>query len=83
MPKNFRKRLVLYYHTFAGFYDLGEFFQRGTREAVQIQVMDVSEHLQDWMHQDFPSTCKLAGLEVEREEVLTLGFHHLTGCRPI
>ena len=52
-------------------------------KGLLIRVMDVSEHLQDWMHQDFPSTCRIAGLKVDQEEVLTLGFHRLTVCRPI
>jgi len=52
-------------------------------KGLLIRVMDVSEHLQDWMRQDFQSTCNLAGLEVDREEVLTQGFHRLTVCRPI
>ena len=34
MKKDFRKRVLNYYNTFAPTYDLGEFFRRGTRAAV-------------------------------------------------
>lgn len=54
-----------------------------TLKGLIIRLMDVSEHIQEWMHQDFTGTCVEAGLEVEREEVLTMGFHRLTVCRPI
>ena len=48
-----------------------------------IQLLDKSEYTQEWMHQDFSGTCSQAGLEVEREEVLTMGFHRMTICRPL
>jgi ubiquinone/menaquinone biosynthesis C-methylase UbiE len=54
-----------------------------TLKGFLIQLMDISEHVQSWMHQDFVSTCRIAGLRVEGEEELTLGFHRLTVCRPI
>ena len=54
-----------------------------TLKGFLIQLGDVSEHIQSWMHQDFASTCRSAGLRIEGEEELTLGFHRLTVCRPI
>ena len=53
-----------------------------TLKGFFVQMMDESEHLQEWMHQDFVATCAKAELEVEREEVLTMGFHRITVCRP-
>ena len=32
--RDFRKRVIFYYNTFARVYDLGEFFRKGTREAM-------------------------------------------------
>lgn len=32
--RDFRKRVISYYNTFAGVYDLAEFFRKGTREAM-------------------------------------------------
>ena len=32
--RDFRKRVISYYNTFARVYDLGEFFRKGTREAM-------------------------------------------------
>jgi len=54
-----------------------------TLKGFLIQLVDISEHVQSWMHQDLTSTCRSAGLLVEGEEELTLGFHRLTVCRPI
>jgi ubiquinone/menaquinone biosynthesis C-methylase UbiE len=48
-----------------------------------IRLVDESEHLRDWTRQDFKATCRKAGLAVEREVVLTLGFHRITVCRPL
>ena len=48
-----------------------------------VRLVDESEHLPAWMRQDFVSTCNKAGLEVQREEVISLGFHRLTVCRPL
>ena len=53
-----------------------------TLKGLLIRVMDISEHLESWMHQDFPATCQSAGLKVEEEQVLTGGFHRLTVCGP-
>ncbi len=53
-----------------------------TLKGFIIKLMDKSEHMQAWMHQDFPATCGVAGLEVEQEAVLTMGFHRITVCRP-
>ena len=47
-----------------------------------IRAMDVSEHLWDWMKQDFPSTCSDAGLIIESRQLHTAGFHRLTVCKP-
>ena len=46
-----------------------------------IRLMDISEYIHAWMHQDFHSTCQKAGLTVVREELLSLGFHRLTICQ--
>jgi len=51
-------------------------------KGAAIRLMDISEHLRPWMHQDFPATCQTAGLVVEGHQVLTAGFHRLTICRP-
>ena len=47
-----------------------------------IRVMDISEYIQAWMHQDFRESCRRAGLEIQGESVLTGGFHRLTICQP-
>jgi ubiquinone/menaquinone biosynthesis C-methylase UbiE len=51
-----------------------------TLKGLLIRLMDVSEYIQSWMHQDFPASCRQAGLEIEHEEILTVGFHRLTVC---
>jgi ubiquinone/menaquinone biosynthesis C-methylase UbiE len=56
---------------------------RQVAKGLLIRVMDISEHLGPWMRQDFPATCHCAGLVVERQLVLTAGFHRLTVCSPI
>lgn len=43
--------------------------------------IDESELLHDWARQDFDETCWTAGLEVERNQVATLGIHRITVCR--
>lgn len=53
-----------------------------TLKGLLIRLMDVSEHLMPWMHQDFPVTCRRAGLKIIRENVLSNGFHRLTICQP-
>ena len=54
-----------------------------TLKGLLIRLMDVSEHLQAWMHQDFSETCKLSGLNIIEEQILTKGFHRLTVCKPV
>ncbi len=54
-----------------------------TLKGLLIRLMDVSEHLQAWMHQDFSDTCKSSGLRLIEEQILTRGFHRLTVCKPI
>jgi len=53
-----------------------------TLKGFVVKLMDNSEYLGAWMHQDFNATCSKAGLEVEREVVLTMGFHRITICQP-
>jgi ubiquinone/menaquinone biosynthesis C-methylase UbiE len=53
-----------------------------TLKGFLVQMIDESEYMQEWMHQDFSATCGKAGLEVEQEEVLTMGFHRITVCSP-
>lgn len=55
---------------------------RQTLKGLLIRLMDISEYIQSWMHQDFSATCHRAGLLVEGHQVLTAGFHRLTICRP-
>jgi ubiquinone/menaquinone biosynthesis C-methylase UbiE len=54
-----------------------------TLKGLLIRMMDVSEYIQPWMHQDFPATCQAAGLTIEQQELFTLRFHRMTVCRPI
>ena len=56
---------------------------RQISKGLLIRAMDISEHIGPWMRQDFPATCHCAGLEVERQVVMTAGFHRLTVCTPI
>lgn len=53
-----------------------------TLKGFLIRLMDVSEYIQPWMHQDFPATCRSAGLNIIQETILTSGFHRLTVCQP-
>lgn len=53
-----------------------------TLKGFLIRIMDVSEHLQAWMKQDFSETCKSSGLNIIEEQILTRGFHRLTVCIP-
>jgi ubiquinone/menaquinone biosynthesis C-methylase UbiE len=48
-----------------------------------IKLMDESEYIQHWVHQDFPATCQKAGLQVEDERVSTHKFHRITVCKPV
>jgi ubiquinone/menaquinone biosynthesis C-methylase UbiE len=54
-----------------------------TLKGLLIQLMDVSEYIQPWMHQDFTATCKSAGLNIIQENVITRGFHRLTISKPV
>lgn len=53
-----------------------------TLKGLIIRVMDISEYIQAWMHEDFRTSCRRAGLDIQSEVVLTRGFHRLTTCRP-
>jgi ubiquinone/menaquinone biosynthesis C-methylase UbiE len=48
-----------------------------------IHLMDESEHMREWLRQDFRATCHKAGLEIEHEETMTMGFHRITVCKPM
>lgn len=44
---------------------------------------DESEHLLEWVRQDFAGTCQAAGLKIiEEVQVTTFGIHRITLCTP-
>jgi demethylmenaquinone methyltransferase/2-methoxy-6-polyprenyl-1,4-benzoquinol methylase len=45
-------------------------------------LLDESEHLHEWAHQDFVGTCRSAGLNVQHVQITTLGIHRITVCSP-
>ena len=45
-------------------------------------VIDESEYMQEWVHQDFVTTCKTAGLNVESIHGTTFGLHRIVICNP-
>lgn len=45
-------------------------------------VIDESEHMHEWVHQDFADTCRTAGLKVEAIHGSTLGMHRIVICNP-
>jgi ubiquinone/menaquinone biosynthesis C-methylase UbiE len=48
-----------------------------------IHLVEQSEYVSEWLQQDFRATCHKAGLEIEHEEVMTMGFHRITVCKPM
>lgn len=50
--------------------------------TVFLSCVDESEHLAEWVRQDFSATCRAVGLRVEAVHVATLGIHRLTLCAP-
>jgi ubiquinone/menaquinone biosynthesis C-methylase UbiE len=45
-------------------------------------VIDESEHMHEWVYQDFAATCRAAGLKVESIHSSTLGLHRIVICNP-
>jgi ubiquinone/menaquinone biosynthesis C-methylase UbiE len=50
--------------------------------AAIFKLLDESEYISEWSQQDLVSTCRRAGLEIERRIVTTLGMHRLILCSP-
>jgi ubiquinone/menaquinone biosynthesis C-methylase UbiE len=66
--KDFRKRVKSYYNTFAGWYDLSEFFRHNTRRAV-VQASGCREG--EWALEICSGTCELA-LAFAHEHIQTV-----------
>jgi ubiquinone/menaquinone biosynthesis C-methylase UbiE len=45
-------------------------------------VIDESEYMHEWVHQDFTGTCQSAHLDVESVHVTSLGVHRIIVCNP-
>ncbi|HLO13630.1 MAG TPA: methyltransferase domain-containing protein [Anaerolineales bacterium] len=45
-------------------------------------LIDESEYIQEWVHQDFTNTCYTAHLQVESVHVTSLGLHRIVLCDP-
>lgn|GEM_PF-1087498 len=45
-------------------------------------IIDESEHMHEWVRQDFAATCQAAGLNVESVHVTTFGLHRIVICSP-
>lgn len=45
-------------------------------------VIDESEYMHEWVHQDFPNTCMAAGLIVKAIYGSTFGLHRIMLCDP-
>lgn len=45
-------------------------------------VIDESEHMHEWVYEDFGATCQTAGLKVESIHGTTLGLHRIVICNP-
>jgi ubiquinone/menaquinone biosynthesis C-methylase UbiE len=50
--------------------------------ATVLSRLDESEHMWEWVRQDFAGTCETVGLEIERVRVTTFGIHRITLCTP-
>ena len=46
-------------------------------------IIDESEYMHEWAHQDFPGTCHRAGLQVETVYESTFGLHRIVLCEPV
>jgi len=45
-------------------------------------IIDESEYMHEWVHQDFIDTCHLGGLKVESVHGTTFGLHRILVCDP-
>lgn len=45
-------------------------------------VIDESEYMHEWVRQDFPGTCRTAGLSVNAVYGSTFGLHRIVLCHP-
>lgn len=45
-------------------------------------VIDESEYMHEWVHQDFPETCRAAGLQVDLVHGTSFGLHRIILCDP-
>src|SRR6266511_5736649 len=45
-------------------------------------IIDESEYMHEWVHQDFIVTCHLGGLKVESVHGTTFGLHRILFCDP-
>jgi ubiquinone/menaquinone biosynthesis C-methylase UbiE len=45
-------------------------------------LIDESEYMHEWVHQDFEGTCSGASLNVVSRHVTSLGLHHILLCDP-
>lgn len=45
-------------------------------------VIDESEYMHEWVHQDFTGTCSSANLDVESVHITSLGLHRIVLCNP-
>jgi demethylmenaquinone methyltransferase/2-methoxy-6-polyprenyl-1,4-benzoquinol methylase len=46
-------------------------------------IIDESEYMHEWVHQDLPRTCETAGLSVEAIISTTFGLHRILLCKPM
>lgn len=45
-------------------------------------IIDESEYMHEWVHQDLITTCETAGLTIESQQVSTFGLHRILLCDP-
>lgn len=45
-------------------------------------IIDESEYMHEWVHQDLPGTCLAADLKVEAVHESTFGLHRIILCKP-
>lgn len=45
-------------------------------------IIDESEYMHEWVHQDLVKTCERAGLQVEKLLSTTYGLHRILLCKP-
>jgi ubiquinone/menaquinone biosynthesis C-methylase UbiE len=45
-------------------------------------IIDESEYMHEWVHQDLTGTCRIAGLNVEAVHKTTVGLHQILICNP-